>query len=356
MILWFNCKITDIRVSNLGFNMRQGLRYEKRFDVARYTLASFVPWEPFISKILFNVELDKQSPDCIGREQEFEEWIYNLFPKEKIRLQWFRCDYPHQWEVIRQELAGIDDDIVYPVGNDDHLFVGNNNDMILKGIEYIRNDPDPAAMLTMAHFPEAVRIAMQRQGSLTPCGNFIKYADQLSINNFVMKKWLFERYVSCALKRPDVLQYKTDAISIDVPSTIYVPTKEISRHFDGYAHTGMDSNHCPPLEIPPGFFERNIIVKYCFDQKFENCLNINPMVSTLKAADPANGFDFRLMLEDMPLFWKDYIAKIDVAEIIDIQQVKQARNNHFIEIISAFHAGMRSNIPIEYIINHLYLI
>ena len=53
MIVWFNCKITDERLNPQNI-IRYNLRDDNRFDVARYSFASFAPLEPLVSKFIFN--------------------------------------------------------------------------------------------------------------------------------------------------------------------------------------------------------------------------------------------------------------------------------------------------------------
>lgn len=349
MILWVNCKITDVRVSNLHCNMRQKLRHEQRFDVAKYTFASYGPWEPFLTKILFNLELDE---NYLGREKEMEEWIYSIFPSDKVRIQWFRCNYLHQWKIIQDEINSIDDDIVYVAGNDDHVFFDSTTDILEKGLEYLKTDPDPTTMLGVCHYPELLRDAFVKNGKLTACGNFVQYKDLTSVNVFIFNKKLFNIYINY-LKDPNKIYFKPDGITVDFISNIYTSTKEICRHFDGYAHVGTNSNHCPPLEIPPGFFEKNIVIKYGYNTRYDNCVNINPSVPTLYAADTINGTDYKFGLNDIPAFWKPFISRIDVNHHINSNELEVARDFHYIDIATAeFHRG-RTPIPPTWIQNHM---
>lgn len=78
MIVWFNCKISDIRPNP---QPRYHLRNDNRFDIARYSFASFVPLLPLISKIIFNLEMaDGHS----HQQAEMEEWLRKIFPADKL--------------------------------------------------------------------------------------------------------------------------------------------------------------------------------------------------------------------------------------------------------------------------------
>lgn len=349
MILWVNCKITDVRVSNLHCNMRQNLRHEKRFDVAKYTFASYGPWEPFITKILFNLELDE---NYLGREKEMEDWIYSIFPSHKVRIQWFRCNYLHQWKIVQEEINSINDDIVYLVGNDDHVFFDSSTNILEKGLEYLKNDLDPTTMLGVCHYPEILRESFNKNGKLTACGNFVQYKNLTSVNVFIFNKKLFNMYM-IYLKDPNKIYYKTDGITIDFISNIYTSTKEICRHFDGYAHVGTNSNHCPPLEIPPGFFDHNIKIKYGYANRYSEYVNINPLASTLYAADKINGTDYKFLLDDIPKFWKPYISNIDVNPNIEVESAVLSRDRHYLDIATAEFNGSRTPIPFQWIQNHM---
>ena len=61
-----------------------------------------------------------------------------------------------------------------------------------------------------------------------------------------------------------------------INQTLVVPFKELFRHFDGYWHQSISNNQCPAIDIPPGFFENDIKVRYGYDDYKEGWVNINP--------------------------------------------------------------------------------
>jgi len=73
-----------------------------------------------------------------------------------------------------------------------------------------------------------------------------------------------------------------------------VPTKEQFRHFDGYAHVGIGADYAPPLEIPPGFFEQSITIKYGFDENdaTNEVLGANSSSSPTQFVVVQNSFPF----------------------------------------------------------------
>jgi hypothetical protein len=130
-------------------------------------------------------------------------------------------------------------------------------------------------------------------------------------------------------------------------SKVYASTKELCRHFDGYNHVGADPGVIPPIAIPLGFFESEIIIKYGFDDRDTNCVNINPL-KDLVTIDP-NGTDYKFVLEDIPLFWRSRIKKIIIADSINHAAMSLARNAHYQSIGRA----MTPFIPNDWFINHL---
>ena len=131
MIIWINCKISNTRhkqTRDYKVPERGNLPTEERFDVARYSFASYVPLEPFISKIIFSLVLDDC---CAGREQEMEDWINGLFPKDKTMIIWRRYNNAMEWREIQPVIDSIDDDLLWMQGVEDHPFIGSIRELPL---------------------------------------------------------------------------------------------------------------------------------------------------------------------------------------------------------------------------------
>ena len=116
----------------------------------------------------------------------------------------------------------------------------------------------------------------------------------------------------------------------EIYTKVIVPTVELGRHYDGYGFNEVDHRVCPSLVIPPGFFEKNIVIRYGFDDRDPNCVNINPL-SNLFIIDPINGTDFKFTLDDIPLFWKSRIKEIQIADNIDHAAMIAARNHYYMQ-------------------------
>ena len=95
MILWFNNKISDVRFREP--DPRFGLQHQSRFDVAKYTYASYAPLAPLVSKFIFNIEA---ADGFAGRTQELEDYLKSIFPADKLIVRQFQCTNLKQWRIV----------------------------------------------------------------------------------------------------------------------------------------------------------------------------------------------------------------------------------------------------------------
>jgi len=358
MIVWFNCKISDIRPNP---QPRYHLRDDNRFDIARYSFASFVPLLPLISKIVFNLEMaDGHS----HQQAEMEDWLRKIFPEDKLIINWYRCNNIAQWRKMQVVFNGIDDDLIFPAGNEDHIFMDSNIETLTKCHRIIHLSEMISASLMTSHWPENIRAAHHFEGSVKSPGvhwmstlpvqteSWVQYPIGCNDAIRVLKKEFFNWYID-QVKDPNMFIFRTEHWNAIVlpENLLYVPTKEQFRHFDGYAHVNIGPDYAPPLEIPPGFFEESITIKYGFDEHDPNCVNINPQTENLYAAD-GQGTDYKWCVEDIPVFWKSYIKEIITAPNIDESAMKEARDINLLTISRLHfewpHYGVRfdeSNYP-----------
>lgn len=333
MIVWFNCKISDIRPNP---QPRYHLREDNRFDIARYSFASFKPLEPLVSKFIFNLEM---ADGHAHQQQEMEEWLTGLFPAEKLSLHWHRCDNIAQWREVQQEINEIGDTLIFPAGNEDHIFLDSDNRVMVNGLRRITQSQDVNAVLMTSHWPENIRAATYYNAAANThaADDLLAYYEQGNNDALrIMKKDFFDWYID-QIKNPDMFLFRTEHWnSLVLPNNLlYTATKEQFRHFDGYAHVGIGPDYVPPLEIPPGFFEKNITIKYGFDEHDPLCVNINPCTETLYAADGL-GTDYKWTLNDIPAFWKPYIKEIIKAPDLDEDKMAEARDKHLL-VTSRLH-------------------
>jgi len=318
MIVWFNCKITDIRPNP---QPRYHLRNDNRFDIAKYSFASYAPLIPLVKKFIFNLEM---ADGHAAQQEEMESWLRSIFPDEKLSLHWHRCNNIAQWREVQTEMDTIGYDLIFPAGNEDHIFLDNTIDVFAQALDAVKQDVSTAATLMVSHWPESIRAVNHfNPGQTSPVPSYV-VGNNDSIR--VIKKEFFEWYLN-QVTDPSMFIFRTEQWNrITLPTNkMYVPTKEQFRHFDGYTHVGINAEYAAPLEIPPGFFDSNITIRYGFDTRQDDCVNINPLTETLYAAD-GQGTDYKWTLHDIPLFWKPYIKEIIVAPDIEAHELEQARD------------------------------
>ena len=85
------------------------------------------------------------------------------------------------------------------------------------------------------------------------------------------------------------------------------------------------------IDIPTGFFEKNIKIRYGYDDYKDGWVNINPKNPYYYAYDKL-GTDYKFTLNDLPLIWKDKISVVD-SNNIDDEEMLQYRLKSVLEMI-----------------------
>ena len=81
------------------------------------------------------------------------------------------------------------------------------------------------------------------------------------------------------------------------------------------------------LFIPDRFFEKNIRIRYGYDDRKDGFVSINPLFETICTANPDHP-ELNIVLDDVPLFWKDRISEVDInIEMSD--KVKDLKKDNF---------------------------
>lgn len=318
-------KVTDHRLG--AYQRASWFPVSDRFDVFKYCLASKAVLEPLVDKFIFYIDLAEFS----HRQAELETYMLSIFPSDKLEINWYRLNYTHEWRKAAEKLPA--DELVWYEGNDDHIFVDSNLNMVRASIDILNSDPDPLAVMYYSHWPEQMRMSLYNNGTLTEDGNFIKFHWENFDATHLMKVARFKKYwfeTDCGndiVYRPDPLgcQY-----GLKIPSTVYSPTKELVRHYDGYSHVGTGCvNIAPPLFVPPGFFEDDLKIGIGFQQRDDSWTNFNPAAEWLYNFNPS-GADYRWVEEDIPLFWLDRLGKIIHSPDYDQESMNQARDAAFL--------------------------
>ena len=89
-------------------------------------------------------------------------------------------------------------------------------------------------------------------------------------------------------------------------------------------------NVCPPLFIPEGFFESDIKILYGSDERKSGYVNVNPAARNYSVLD-SDGVDPKCTLEDLPLFWRSRISKIEYGLKLDSVSLLRHRNEEVLK-------------------------
>lgn len=266
MILFFNVFVTDQRSSQGGMNRVD------RLDLFKYSLASYACIDR-ITEVIVYCQLDGGYKT---REEELLTYIYSLFNVDIIPVT-FRSYSPanqHEWQetLTQTGLHLVDEPILY-MGNDDHVFIDYDLDVLYEGLNLMAKEPvDQINTIHISSWVEAIS-TVYGLNDFRLNGRYweaeLLYSDACQIVNST-----FFKHVFFDLKMGDVFMRRTDpfltnwyptlgdyAFPSDVPHPkvkTFVPLRELVRHFDAYWHVRVPFDCCPLLEIPAGFFEGNI--------------------------------------------------------------------------------------------------
>jgi hypothetical protein len=255
MILVLSCFITNNRISSEN-------RYD-RLDVFKYTLKSYkiLPFE----ELFFFILLDGT---FIQRKDELEKFIYSTFNNidvSKIHLEFNRYTTQNEWTPFFIELNKKyeENELIWFIQNDDHVFIDFNVDILTEGLDLLKKEKNNFKSLYFSHWPEILKLSGKYE---TPAliGNYIKFnmslLDSIQIFNLKYLNFIFLEYKWKANHHIRIDSILNELVNLPAEENtlnqvIYVPLREMVRHFDGYSHVHMDSKACPPLIYPENKFE-----------------------------------------------------------------------------------------------------
>lgn len=344
MILYFDNYITDEPFHPGGHEGLGNVRNSSsdlysmpsKLDITLYTLASYsmIKW----SKVIIKYELQIPS-----QKNKFEKFVKKLWPKAMIIYG--RSDSQEKFKESIALLKSLKDEWIFYAGNNDHPFVAPNKKTLNACLKKAKNFKKKSRFvsLVVSHFSEFLN--QPRKGTLN---HEIYYSDSKIIeeNEYCIVS-LFPRgvYDSIQIVHIDLFTHwffsgdskgKLVRRSEDmVPfvkvknQIVIIPKKELCAHFDGDVHTNKSPYNIghdivPPLFIPTGFFNNNIKISFGYDEYREGWININPVKEKYSFRDNINGADLKIALEDIPLFWKKRIKKIDINPNLDKNKIKIA--------------------------------
>ncbi len=343
MILLCNTFITEHKPSIGKYPIfRENLNSHSNFDIFKYSLASLAVAYPW-SKVILKIKLDDIYKD---RKDELNDFIYEEFKGFKIDLSWERNEYQRDWINTYEDL---DNDLIWFYCNHDHIFFDSSQDYLESLVKNLRGKSLTSSYFS--HWPEIIR-SSKSGGFSTPFDsssykiheNYLSHSSidfssiQIVTKDLYYEWWCTGDFNNIKLPRPDYFGIGLAEIK-EVPIHEFICSlKEICRHFDGYQHVPqhlggpIKNNQCPAIDIPLGFFEKDIKIRYGYNDYKEGWVNINPKNNNYYAYD-ISGTDYKFTLEDLPLVWKDKISVVDSNPDIDEIEMIQYRLKSILEMI-----------------------
>ena len=343
MILYFDNYITDAPLYSGGHldidELRKSCKnYEmpSKLLITMYTLTGYaeIKW----SSVVIKYELEN-----MHQKKKFEKFIRELWPKAIIIYG--RSDSQEKFKDSINLLKSLKDNWIFYAGNNDHPFLAPNlktlNACLKKAEEFKKKSK--FVSITVSHFSEFLN--KPKKG--TPFHEINNHDSKVIGENKNCIVSLFPRglYHSMQIVHIDLFAHwffsgdsgrKLIRRSEDMTpfikvknQIVIIPKKELCAHFDGEIHTektafNLHHDFIPPLFIPPGFFEKNIKISFGYDKYREGWVNINPLKEKYSFRDNINGTDLKIGLEDIPLFWRKRIRKLDVNKNLNKIKVKEA--------------------------------
>lgn len=356
MILYFDNYITDEPFWKGGHKFLGEVRNSKakiysmpsKFDITIYTLASYadIEW----SNVIIKYELENPF-----QKIKFEKEVLKLFPK--AILIYGRSDSQKKFQETIRLMNEFEDEWIFYAGNNDHPFLAPNKEILnacldkAKKIALKNNN----VSIPVSHFIEFYNIA--RKGTpfhevthlesklleeddkcivaLFPKG---LYHSMQIVNKKLFTQWFFSGDAGNALIRRSE---DIEPFSKRLKQIVIIPKKELCAHFDAEVHTDKSYYNIyydisPPLFIPQGFFEKDIKIRFGFDDYKEGWVNINPLKEKYSFKDLKNGTDLKMGLEDIPLFWKKRIKKIEINKKADMKEMQKTAEKRKFFLINYF--------------------
>lgn len=330
MILFVNTFLTP---EGAGVSYNRGrLPESDKVDIFKYSLASLavIPW----SHVFIYWQVDES---YAGRRSELEGYIRALFPG--ATTQPTRLDRQRDWQAALQPVLDADDPLVWFNCNHDHIFIDYELDLLLRIEQTLQRMSARHQYVSSypTHWPELLSFARDARADPRAVTQLLEAHEDYSVFGFrstdsfqivnknVLRYWWFEHdYGDAWVPRSDPTGRASAGVRTPEIRCV-VPHRELVRHFDGYSHNQVRIQDCPPLSIPPGFFDDAIRILYCADKPQSAYVTVNPLARAYSATDPT-GADIKGVLEDLPLFWRSRITETRIVRQIPRAALLRARN------------------------------
>jgi hypothetical protein len=261
MILIISTFVTNNRSGYCVYNA--GKMNYSRIDIFKYMIKSYKTL-PFTEIYLF-IKLDNE---FILFTDDIINYIYGTFSnlnKDKIHIVMDRYTSQDKWILFFEHLMNQYDhnQSVWFSQNDDHIYVDYNTDILLEGLKHLESDHNRHKSIMLSHWPEAIKLSGKHNNQIIVV-NYVKFdlsiLDSIQIFNlqflydiFVLHKWK-QDHIRIDSLLCDFMNGSRISFENPLSQVIYVPLREMVRHFDGYGHVNLDESGCPRLELPMNTF------------------------------------------------------------------------------------------------------
>ena len=152
MVLLFNVYITPSKGNQYVIFDRGNLKSNNKLDITKYTLSSLAKAYKW-SKAIINIELDSNHYNDIDK-QNIYDYVIEEFNDIEVNYSSKRCKKQSEWKEIYNQ---INSDLIFYLGNHDHVFIDSNNLYLKELVKEARNNK--YSTVITSHFPENIRWA-----------------------------------------------------------------------------------------------------------------------------------------------------------------------------------------------------
>jgi hypothetical protein len=288
-------------------------RWQKKIDVVKYTLASYskIKWD----RVVIRFECEDQS-----QASSFSLYCRELFPMADILNQ--RSATAAQYFKALSSIDESDESWIFFSPNNDHPYISkpdNLNRFVSIADRISRKYPKNVVGLMFSHFTESMVDNCMTDPQWGYFGLRFKktiYEDAdiiISKSNKapldscqIFQLGYLKKIFSSTKNKGRVIRLEDTEFyfSSDHGVIQIFPKIELCRHYDSYAHI---MKYVPPLFIPDGFFDKNIKLRFGYDNAIMGWVNINPLKKSI-----SEDTDLLNLLDDIPSFWRDRISEFDI--------------------------------------------
>ncbi|MER2520066.1 MAG: hypothetical protein ABTQ34_05180 [Bdellovibrionales bacterium] len=288
-------------------------------DIFRYYLASMsvIPWEG----VYVYCGLDGRYDTPETREKIQQTFIESFASVPHQSLEFNRLLTLGEWQAaLRPALTRHPDSLIYYSGNHDHIFIDYDLECLNACVGFAQKHRSQNPFISIPYSHWLFEISHRSQILLNSHHYIVgtsQRRDSIQIlTPELMHKWFFED--SQKIPQDTRVRRTEDLGWLGAETFLRVaPNRELVRHFDGDSHISVACADYAPLNIPTGFFERNIrIATYPVGGRDYAALEregytvFDPSCRDLAAAK-AGGAYARQTAQDIPLFWRSRISSID---------------------------------------------